>query len=110
MIRKAVEIMGNLTEKYRLSSNLTKKQLIDSGFDRFGIYKKWLYGKSVQLEITVDYEEMNYTYMVNDVCNGQLYIPYYNNIYGRNDVLGKVISKVNGTFKELSKKGIFIYV
>lgn len=109
MIRKVVNMGVNLAEKYKLTPNLTKKQLIDSGFDRFGVYKKWLYGKSVQLEIEVDFEKMNYTYMVNDICNGQLYIPYYNNVYGKNDVLGKVISKVNNTFKELSKKGIFIY-
>ena len=98
-----------LTEKYRLSPNLTRKQLIDSGFDRFGIYRKWLYGKSVQLEIEVDFEEMNYTYNIIDVNNKQIYIPYYNNEYGSNQVLNKVNRNVKEAFRELSKKGIFTY-
>lgn len=101
-------MVNNLSEQYKLKPGLTKNDLTKVGFDRFGIYRKWLYGKSVQLEIEVNFEEWTYTYNVIDVNNKQIYIPYYNNEYGVNQVLDKVNRNIREAFEELNKKGIFI--
>lgn len=98
----------DLTEIYRLSPEIDRSTLIKSGFDRAGIYRKWLYGKTIQLQIEVDLSNKDYAFSVIDICNHSIYIPYYNSTYSaNNEVLRKVRQNVRSVFRELERKNVF---
>lgn len=99
------------TDLYKLNPELTPDMLRKSGFTTENIYRKFVYENMIQFELEVDLDEKKYSYAVNDLCNKQLYIPFYNSYYGGvNKVLNRVEKAVKEAFRGLEKKNILVRV
>jgi len=99
------------TDLYKLNPKITLSMLRKNGFTTENIYRKSVYKDMIQFELEVDLEEKKFSYSVNDLCNGQLYIPFYNSYYGGvNKVLNHVEKSVKDAFRGLEKKNILVRI
>lgn len=98
----------------KLHKNCDGGRLVKYGFSKYGtryMYKVVLYRykKDIVIEMLVTAEigekENNITYDI--LGNGEIYVPYYNNEYSKNNfVLRKVKRKINSEIKKLEESEI----
>lgn len=96
---------------YKLNEDVTKKQLYCAGFKK-NCYITYLYKNIIALVLKVEMmDELDDKYLsiaVKDMNTGQFYSPFYNNEYGRNEVLSKVINKYNQLMDALVIQGVLV--
>lgn len=93
--------MNKIKNKYKLQEGLTNSVLKEYGF-RNGKYRTNLYKDLIYLVVFVDLADNWWTYQVcNEDCN-TLYIPYYNRLYGNNELVKKLDRKITTTFNEMA--------
>lgn len=93
--------MNKIKNKYKLKEGLTNTILKENGF-RNGKYRVNLYKNLIYLIISVDLTDNWWTYQVcNEDCS-TLYMPYYNRLYGHNDLVKKLDRKIRKIFNEMT--------
>lgn len=98
----------------RIHKNCTEEKLLEYGFSKYGtryLYKKSVYRNSnkgiIDLIVTVNFDEKERCTGYDVITNGNIYVPYYNNEYSKNNiVLKKVRRNVNAQLKKLEKSEI----
>lgn len=98
--------MNRIKEKYKLCTNITQDKFNKAGF-KHHIYKCDLYKNLITILITIEPESDWWTYQVLDADTNSLYIPYYNRLTGKNDLVTKIDRKVNNIFRNLEAYEIF---
>lgn len=98
--------MDNLKKLYKLNNNITASQLLQAGF-RYNKYIRNVYGKEIQLVITVDLDDMDWTYEVYHIGSKSRYYPWYNREYGVNKLTDKLDSRIIDEMEKLKKAHIF---
>ena len=94
--------------KYKVSNNVSQDFLTELGFCHNTI-RKMVYKNFIQLEISINPIDKTYIYEVIDIQNNQLYAPYYDRQYCKNNlVLKEVDHNVDKFFEELTKKKVFV--
>ena len=97
-----------MSKRYELNKESTQKKLRDNGF-HCGAFRKPLYKKYVFLVIKIENDEQGSFICENiEDDKGQIYVPYYDRKYGRNEVRDTVIKHYNRYMRELVKKGILV--
>lgn len=93
--------MNKIKSKYKLQKGLTNTILKEYGF-RNGKYRVNLYKNLIYLIVCIDLTDNWWTYQVcNEDCN-TLYIPYYNRLYGNNELVKKLDKKIAKAFNEMT--------
>ena len=100
-------ILDNLKKLYKLNNNITASQLFQAGF-RYNKYVRNVYGKEIQLIITIDLEDMDWTYEVYHSGSKTRYYPWYNREYGSNKVVDKLDNRVIEEMEKMRKNHVFI--
>ena len=99
-------IMDRIKEQFTLNKNVTESQLKEAGFVK-GIYRTNIHKDLIFLKITIeDNEWWTYQILNNDKHN-TLYIPYYNRLTGKNELVDKFDKKLYKIFTHLTAQGIF---
>lgn len=98
--------MDKIKEKFILNKNVTDSQLKEAGFFK-GVYRTNLYKDLIFLKITIEDSEW-WTYQVlNNDKHNTLYIPFYNRLTGKNELVDKFDQKIYKIFTDLTAQGIF---
>ena len=98
--------MDRIKEQFALNKNITDSQLKEAGFVK-GIYRTNLHKDLIFLKITIEDNEW-WTYQVlNNDKHNTLYIPYYNRLTGKNELVDKFDKKLYKIFTYLTAQGIF---
>lgn len=101
------KILDNLKKLYKLNNNITASQLFQAGF-RYNKYVRNVYGKEIQLIITIDLEDMDWTYEVYHSGSKTRYYPWYNRKYGINKVVDKLDNRVIEEMEKMRKNHVFM--
>lgn len=96
-------------EKYKLNVDTTEDNLRNEGF-RHGIFRCYVFKHIVQLVVYVDIGEKWWSYQVQNTDSNTLFVPYYDRLYGVNDIVKEIDRKVESILLEMSKKNILIEI
>lgn len=92
--------------KLKLCTNLSKTTLEKLGFKK-GVYRKHIYKNIIQFELGINLDEREWYFQVLDNNTGGMYIPYYNRIFGKNEVVESLDKEVDKIFSKMKRNKVF---